>query len=247
MCVCSPPSTVYSCSADGTVLAWNASSLQVTGRFQVRGGGLSAIRLHSGRLWCCKCPGPGPCPARPGRGHAFPSASNGASECRFLLCAPAPHIPSECAAARCPTPSRAPFPFLLPLPEPLPLSLPLPSLCPSPVLLPLSLPFLLPVPLPLRVPLPLSLPLPHCPSPSHCPSPPALALAPGAVAAPPQPSWPHPLCADVCGPKQALRRGGQVVMGRCRRLRRGFCIYEHHTTKVACALKASLACARSHA
>ncbi|XP_069456974.1 DENN domain-containing protein 3 isoform X2 [Ovis canadensis] len=47
------PSTVYSCSADGTVLAWNASSLQVTGRFEVRGGGLSAIRLHGGRLWCC--------------------------------------------------------------------------------------------------------------------------------------------------------------------------------------------------
>ncbi|XP_070658463.1 DENN domain-containing protein 3 isoform X3 [Bos indicus] len=47
------PSTVYSCSADGTVLAWNASSLRVTGRFQVPGGGLSAIRLHGGRLWCC--------------------------------------------------------------------------------------------------------------------------------------------------------------------------------------------------
>ncbi|KAB0337125.1 hypothetical protein FD754_025354, partial [Muntiacus muntjak] len=46
-------STVYSCSADGTVLAWNASSLRVTGRFQVPGGGLSAIRLHGGRLWCC--------------------------------------------------------------------------------------------------------------------------------------------------------------------------------------------------
>nr|XP_005910460.1 PREDICTED: DENN domain-containing protein 3 [Bos mutus] len=47
------PSTVYSCSTDGTVLAWNASSLRVTSRFQVPGGGLSAIRLHGGRLWCC--------------------------------------------------------------------------------------------------------------------------------------------------------------------------------------------------
>nr|XP_030731795.1 DENN domain-containing protein 3 isoform X8 [Globicephala melas] len=47
------PSTVYSCSADGTVLAWNASSLQVTSRFQLPGDGLSAIRLHGGRLWCC--------------------------------------------------------------------------------------------------------------------------------------------------------------------------------------------------
>ncbi|XP_059971573.1 DENN domain-containing protein 3 isoform X1 [Mesoplodon densirostris] len=47
------PSTVYSCSADGTVLAWNASSLRVTSRFQLPGDGLSAIRLHGGRLWCC--------------------------------------------------------------------------------------------------------------------------------------------------------------------------------------------------
>ncbi|XP_028342543.1 DENN domain-containing protein 3-like isoform X3 [Physeter macrocephalus] len=46
------PSTVYSCSADGTVLAWNASSLRVTSRFQLPGDGLSAIRLHGGRLWC---------------------------------------------------------------------------------------------------------------------------------------------------------------------------------------------------
>ena len=52
---CSPRSTVYSCSADGTVLAWNASSLRVTSRFQLPGDGLSAIRLHGGRLWCCKC------------------------------------------------------------------------------------------------------------------------------------------------------------------------------------------------
>ncbi|XP_043457816.1 DENN domain-containing protein 3 isoform X1 [Prionailurus bengalensis] len=48
-----PPSKVYSCSADGTVLAWNVSSLRVTSRLQLPGGGLSSIRLHDGCLWCC--------------------------------------------------------------------------------------------------------------------------------------------------------------------------------------------------
>uniref|UniRef100_A0A8C3WFS8 DENN domain-containing protein 3 n=1 Tax=Catagonus wagneri TaxID=51154 RepID=A0A8C3WFS8_9CETA len=47
------PSTVYSCSVDGTVLAWDVSSLRVTSRFQVPGDGLSSITLHSDRLWCC--------------------------------------------------------------------------------------------------------------------------------------------------------------------------------------------------
>ncbi|XP_046930205.1 DENN domain-containing protein 3 isoform X5 [Lynx rufus] len=47
------PSKVYSCSADGTVLAWNVSSLRVTSRLQLPGGGLSSIRLHDGCLWCC--------------------------------------------------------------------------------------------------------------------------------------------------------------------------------------------------
>ncbi|XP_077800256.1 DENN domain-containing protein 3 isoform X2 [Macaca mulatta] len=46
-------SEVYSCSMDGTVLAWNVSTLQVTGRFQLSSGGLTSIRLHGGRLWCC--------------------------------------------------------------------------------------------------------------------------------------------------------------------------------------------------
>ncbi|XP_040350474.1 DENN domain-containing protein 3 isoform X3 [Herpailurus yagouaroundi] len=47
------PSKVYSCSTDGTVLAWNVSSLRVTSRLQLPGGGLSSIRLHDGCLWCC--------------------------------------------------------------------------------------------------------------------------------------------------------------------------------------------------
>ncbi|XP_053414950.1 DENN domain-containing protein 3 isoform X1 [Nycticebus coucang] len=47
------PREVYSCSLDGTVLAWNVSTLRVTSRFQLQCGGLTSIRLHSGRLWCC--------------------------------------------------------------------------------------------------------------------------------------------------------------------------------------------------
>uniref|UniRef100_A0A8I5N2C0 DENN domain containing 3 n=1 Tax=Papio anubis TaxID=9555 RepID=A0A8I5N2C0_PAPAN len=46
-------SEVYSCSMDGTVLAWNVSTLQVTSRFQLSSGGLTSIRLHGGCLWCC--------------------------------------------------------------------------------------------------------------------------------------------------------------------------------------------------
>ncbi|XP_047277553.1 DENN domain-containing protein 3 isoform X12 [Homo sapiens] len=47
------PSNVYSCSMDGMVLVWNVSTLQVTSRFQLPRGGLTSIRLHGGRLWCC--------------------------------------------------------------------------------------------------------------------------------------------------------------------------------------------------
>uniref|UniRef100_A0A2K5E160 DENN domain containing 3 n=1 Tax=Aotus nancymaae TaxID=37293 RepID=A0A2K5E160_AOTNA len=47
------PSEVYSCSVDGTVLAWNVRTLRVTSRFQLLSGGLTSIRLHGGRLWCC--------------------------------------------------------------------------------------------------------------------------------------------------------------------------------------------------
>uniref|UniRef100_A0A8C2VUN7 DENN domain containing 3 n=1 Tax=Chinchilla lanigera TaxID=34839 RepID=A0A8C2VUN7_CHILA len=47
------PSEVYSCSLDGTVLAWDVSTLQVTCCFQVPYGGLTSISLHSSNLWCC--------------------------------------------------------------------------------------------------------------------------------------------------------------------------------------------------
>ncbi|XP_040149519.2 DENN domain-containing protein 3 isoform X6 [Ictidomys tridecemlineatus] len=47
------PSEVFSCSLDGTVLAWNVSTLQVTSRFQLPSGGLTSISLDSGHLWCC--------------------------------------------------------------------------------------------------------------------------------------------------------------------------------------------------
>ncbi|XP_077022790.1 DENN domain-containing protein 3 isoform X2 [Tamandua tetradactyla] len=47
------PREVYSCSSDGTVLAWDVSTLRVNSRFQVPGGGLLSIQLHNGRLWCC--------------------------------------------------------------------------------------------------------------------------------------------------------------------------------------------------
>ncbi|XP_060245275.1 DENN domain-containing protein 3 isoform X3 [Meriones unguiculatus] len=47
------PSEVYSCSLDGTVLAWNVSTLRVTSRFQLPYGDLTSISLHSDRLWCC--------------------------------------------------------------------------------------------------------------------------------------------------------------------------------------------------
>ncbi|XP_036293380.1 DENN domain-containing protein 3 isoform X2 [Pipistrellus kuhlii] len=49
------PSQVYSCSADGAVLVWDVSSLQVTRRLQLPGSGLSSIQLHAGCLWCCTC------------------------------------------------------------------------------------------------------------------------------------------------------------------------------------------------
>ncbi|XP_037354764.1 DENN domain-containing protein 3 isoform X2 [Talpa occidentalis] len=49
----SAPSEVYSCSVDGTVLAWNASTLRVTSRFQLPGSRLSSISPHEGHLWCC--------------------------------------------------------------------------------------------------------------------------------------------------------------------------------------------------
>ena len=128
--VCSPPSTVYSCSADGTVLAWNASSLRVTGRFQVPGGGLSAIRPHGGRLWCCKCPGPGPCPRqarkRPGPFFrvAFQLGLQNAGSFLGLL------VPTSLRSVQLPVAPPSPVPLPLPVTPP-------PSAAPPPLAAPL--------------------------------------------------------------------------------------------------------------
>lgn len=47
------PSAVYSCSLDGTVLAWNVNTLRVISRFQLPDGDLLSISLHNDRVWCC--------------------------------------------------------------------------------------------------------------------------------------------------------------------------------------------------
>ncbi|XP_029403722.1 DENN domain-containing protein 3 [Mus pahari] len=47
------PSEIYSCSLDGTVIAWNVSTLRVISRFQLSYGGLLSISLHNDRIWCC--------------------------------------------------------------------------------------------------------------------------------------------------------------------------------------------------
>ncbi|KAH0617394.1 hypothetical protein JD844_015547 [Phrynosoma platyrhinos] len=46
-------SEAYSCSLDGTVIAWNISTLKVNRRFQLPCETLTAIRFHNNRLWCC--------------------------------------------------------------------------------------------------------------------------------------------------------------------------------------------------
>lgn len=221
-CACVHPSTVYSCSADGTVLAWNASSLQVTGRFQVRGGGALGYQTAR-RPPLVLCPG---YPARPRIGHAFSSASNGASEYRFLL-APCSHIPS---GVRLP----AAHPFPCPLPVLLPLPVPPLSLASSPVLLPPL------IPLPLRVPLPLSLPLPPLPLP------PALAAPLGLWLRLPR-SPPGPiLCVLMCVVLSRHFAEGPGGDEEVRALRRGFLFMNTTHTKVAC-FEGFIACARSHA
>lgn len=99
---------VYSCSVDGTVLAWNVSTLRVTSRFQLPSGGLSSIRLHNGRLWCCKSWGPRRqnwklAPAL-GRGnrmgatglfHAFHISNFCFKTLVPSLCSLAPHVPAS--------------------------------------------------------------------------------------------------------------------------------------------------------
>lgn len=47
------PSEIYSCSLDGTVIAWNVSTLRVISRFQLSYGDLLSISLHNDRVWCC--------------------------------------------------------------------------------------------------------------------------------------------------------------------------------------------------
>uniref|UniRef100_A0A5F8H6Q1 DENN domain containing 3 n=2 Tax=Monodelphis domestica TaxID=13616 RepID=A0A5F8H6Q1_MONDO len=49
----SSSSEVYSCSLDGVVIAWNASTLKVNRRFHLPCQTLTSIKLHNGRLWCC--------------------------------------------------------------------------------------------------------------------------------------------------------------------------------------------------
>lgn len=66
MCVFGPSSEVYSCSLDGTVLAWNVSTLEVNSRFQLPCCGLTSISLHSSSLWCCKSRWPGSLPGKEG-------------------------------------------------------------------------------------------------------------------------------------------------------------------------------------
>ncbi|XP_015263165.1 PREDICTED: DENN domain-containing protein 3 [Gekko japonicus] len=46
-------SEAYSCSVDGTVIAWNISTLKVNHRFQLPCETLTSIKYHNSRLWCC--------------------------------------------------------------------------------------------------------------------------------------------------------------------------------------------------
>ncbi|XP_072855497.2 DENN domain-containing protein 3 isoform X1 [Pogona vitticeps] len=46
-------SEAYSCSLDGTVIAWSVSTLKVNRRFQLPCDILTAIKFHNNRLWCC--------------------------------------------------------------------------------------------------------------------------------------------------------------------------------------------------
>ncbi|XP_029588566.1 DENN domain-containing protein 3 isoform X1 [Salmo trutta] len=47
------PKVVYSCSAEGTVMAWDVSTLQVRKQFRLSCDRLQSIQLCSGTLWCC--------------------------------------------------------------------------------------------------------------------------------------------------------------------------------------------------
>uniref|UniRef100_A0A673X5C4 DENN domain-containing protein 3 n=1 Tax=Salmo trutta TaxID=8032 RepID=A0A673X5C4_SALTR len=47
-------SQTYSCSADGTVILWDLSTLKVKKQFQLTCDRLMSIQLFNGTLWCCK-------------------------------------------------------------------------------------------------------------------------------------------------------------------------------------------------
>nr|XP_021146276.1 DENN domain-containing protein 3 [Columba livia] len=47
------PSEAYSSSLDGTVIAWNISTLKVNRVFQLPCQNLTSIQLHNDQLWCC--------------------------------------------------------------------------------------------------------------------------------------------------------------------------------------------------
>uniref|UniRef100_A0A8C7RVK7 DENN domain-containing protein 3 n=1 Tax=Oncorhynchus mykiss TaxID=8022 RepID=A0A8C7RVK7_ONCMY len=52
--ITSPSQTTYSCSADGTVILWDLSTLKVKKQFQLTCDRLMSIQLFNGTLWCCK-------------------------------------------------------------------------------------------------------------------------------------------------------------------------------------------------
>ncbi|XP_064874075.1 DENN domain-containing protein 3-like [Oncorhynchus nerka] len=47
------PKVAYSCSAEGTVMTWDVSTLQVRKQFRLSCGRLQSVQLCSGTLWCC--------------------------------------------------------------------------------------------------------------------------------------------------------------------------------------------------
>uniref|UniRef100_A0A8C7G578 DENN domain-containing protein 3 n=1 Tax=Oncorhynchus kisutch TaxID=8019 RepID=A0A8C7G578_ONCKI len=47
------PKVAYSCSAEGTVMTWDVSTLQVRKQFRLSCDRLQSVQLCSGTLWCC--------------------------------------------------------------------------------------------------------------------------------------------------------------------------------------------------
>ncbi|XP_035648762.1 DENN domain-containing protein 3 isoform X2 [Oncorhynchus keta] len=47
------PKLAYSCSAEGAVIVWDVSTLQVRKQFRVSCDGLQSVQLCNGTLWCC--------------------------------------------------------------------------------------------------------------------------------------------------------------------------------------------------